>query len=139
MPGILEGLRVVEYTAFVAAPLAGLSLAQLGADVIRVDLGGNLDINRWPLTRQGNSLYWAGLNKGKRSVTLDIRRPEGQALLRDRGLRAGRWTTSRVFFRERASAGVPTGGSTSFSARIRAVPRPIRFSSGSSTRPSARR
>ena len=50
MDGILKGLRVVEGTAFVAAPLGGMTLAQLGADVIRFDpLDGGLDNSRWPL------------------------------------------------------------------------------------------
>jgi len=82
MTGILEGLRVIEGSAFVAAPLGGMTLAQLGADVIRFDpIGGGLDSQRWPVTRQGKSLFWAGLNKGKRSIAVDIRKPEGQALL----------------------------------------------------------
>lgn len=77
----LEGLRVVESTSFVAGPLAGMTLAQLGADVIRLDpLGGPADAGRWPLNRDGHSLFWAGLNKGVRSVALDYRNPEGQEL-----------------------------------------------------------
>ena len=75
---ILDGLRVVELSAFIAAPLGGATLAALGADVIRVDPpGGGIDIDRWPLHR-GRSLYWAGLNQGKRSVTIDTRTEEGQ-------------------------------------------------------------
>jgi 2-methylfumaryl-CoA isomerase len=77
-PGILAGLRVVELSAFVAAPLGGATLAALGADVIRVDPpGGGIDIDRWPMHR-GASLYWAGLNQGKRSVTIDTRTDVGQ-------------------------------------------------------------
>lgn len=80
---LLAGLRVVEFSAFVAAPSAGLTLAQLGAEVIRVDpLGGNIDHLRAPLNAAGASLYWAGLNRGKRSVELDVRGPAGRALLR---------------------------------------------------------
>jgi 2-methylfumaryl-CoA isomerase len=80
--GILEGLRVVEGSAFVAAPLGGMTLAQLGADVIRFDqIGGGLDQGRWPLAVDGQSLFWAGLNKGKRSVQLDLHRPEGRELV----------------------------------------------------------
>jgi 2-methylfumaryl-CoA isomerase len=76
--GILSGLRVVEMSAFVAAPLGGATLAAMGADVIRVDpAGGGVDIGRWPLHR-GRSLYWAGLNQGKRSVTIDTRHEPGQ-------------------------------------------------------------
>lgn len=76
--GILAGLRVVELSAFVAAPLGGATLAALGADVVRVDpLGGGIDIGRWPL-HERRSLYWQGLNRGKRSVTLDLRSERGQ-------------------------------------------------------------
>jgi 2-methylfumaryl-CoA isomerase len=76
---LLEGLRVVEVSSFVAAPLGGMTLAQLGAEVIRVDPpGGGPDIGRWPVAEEGTSLYWAGLNKGKRSVTADLRSPEGR-------------------------------------------------------------
>jgi len=81
---LLQGLRVVEGSAFVAAPLGGLTLAQLGADVIRFDtIGGGLDYQRWPVTEEGVSLYWAGLNKGKRSIAIDLSRPEGRELATD--------------------------------------------------------
>lgn len=79
--GILSGLRVVEAAAFVAAPLGGMTLAQMGADVIRIDaLGGGLDHRRWPVTRDNTSLFWCGLNKSKRSVALDLASPEGREL-----------------------------------------------------------
>jgi len=82
MNTILSGLRVVESVAFVAAPSAGMTLAQMGAEVIRVDpIGGGLDFRRWPVTGAGDSLYWAGLNKAKRSVCVDLRQEEGRALL----------------------------------------------------------
>jgi 2-methylfumaryl-CoA isomerase len=75
----LAGLRIIEVSSFVAAPLGGMTLAQLGAEVVRIDpLGGAPDTTRWPLAPNGGSLYWAGLNKGKRSVTLDLRSPGGQ-------------------------------------------------------------
>ncbi len=81
MNGILSGLRVVEGSAFVAAPLGGMTLAQLGADVIRFDqIGGGLDYHRWPLADDGQSLFWAGLNKGKRSIQIDLRSPRGREL-----------------------------------------------------------
>jgi len=80
----LAGLRIMEISSFVAAPLGGMTLAQLGADVIRVDpIGGAADVTRWPLAPNGSSLYWAGLNKGKRSITLDFRDPRGRETLRD--------------------------------------------------------
>ena len=82
MTGILAGLRVVEGSAFIAAPLGGMTLAQLGADVIRFDdINGGLDSDRWPVTKDGRSIYWAGLNKGKRSIAVDLRNPRAQELL----------------------------------------------------------
>ncbi|WP_326685709.1 CoA transferase [Streptomyces sp. NBC_01795] len=82
--GPLAGLRVVEVSAFVAAPLASMTLAQLGAEVIRIDpAGGNIDHHRWPETEHGQSLYWASLNKGKRSVTLPLDTPGGQRAAAD--------------------------------------------------------
>ncbi|OJI95435.1 2-methylfumaryl-CoA isomerase [Planktotalea frisia] len=80
--GILSGMRVVEGSAFVAVPLAGMTLAQMGADVIRFDrLGGGLDAKRWPLAPSGQSLFWAGLNKGKRSIAVDMKSEEGRELI----------------------------------------------------------
>jgi len=77
-------LRVVESSAFIAAPLAGLTLAQFGADVIRVDMiGGGIDYGRLPLMPSGRSLYWTGLNKGKRSLAVDLRKPEGRELVQE--------------------------------------------------------
>jgi 2-methylfumaryl-CoA isomerase len=82
-PGLpLAGLTVVEVSSFVAAPLCGMTLSQLGAEVIRVDpIGGASDVQRWPLSADGTSIYWTGLNKGKRSATIDLRSAEGQALV----------------------------------------------------------
>lgn len=80
--GILRGLCIVEGSAFVAAPLAGMTFAQLGADVIRFDpIGGGLDARRWPLDGNGNSLFWQGLNKGKRSIAVDLKSPEGREIV----------------------------------------------------------
>jgi len=54
----LAGLRVIEVSSFVAAPLGGMTLAQLGAEVIRIDpLGGAADVTRWPLSPDGKSIY----------------------------------------------------------------------------------
>lgn len=78
----LAGIRVVEVSSFVAAPLCGMTLSQLGAQVIRVDpIGGASDVQRWPLSGDGTSIYWTGLNKGKRSATIDLRSAEGQELV----------------------------------------------------------
>jgi len=80
---LLEDLRIVELSAFVAAPLGGMTMAQMGAEVIRIDpIGGGIDFTRWPVTRDGVSLYWAGLNKAKRSVALALDNPEGREIAR---------------------------------------------------------
>ena len=79
---LLNDICVIEASAFVAAPLCSMVLAQLGAKVIRVDqIGGGPDYLRWPLAPGGGSLYWDGLNKGKKSVALDLKHPEGREIL----------------------------------------------------------
>lgn len=78
---ILKGMRVVEGASFIAAPSCGLHLAQLGAEVIRFDMiGGGPDFNRWPRAGGGASFFWEGLNKGKKSIAIDLGRPEGREL-----------------------------------------------------------
>ena len=82
MNAVLKGMRVVEGSAFVAIPLAGMTLAQMGADVIRFDrLQGGLDAKRWPVTKEGRSLFWAGLNKGKRSIAVDMQSSRGREIV----------------------------------------------------------
>jgi len=79
--GLLKDLAVVEGAAFVAGPTCALYLAQLGAEVIRFDqIGGGPDYRRWPLSASGASFYWEGLNKAKKSVAIDLGRPEGREL-----------------------------------------------------------
>ncbi|MFI0844945.1 CoA transferase [Mesorhizobium sp. IMUNJ 23232] len=90
----LKGMRIVEAASFIAAPSCGLHLLQLGAEVVRIDqIGGGPDFFRWPRTA-GASLYWEGLNKGKKSIAVDLGSPQGRELVtglitapgRDRGL-----------------------------------------------------
>jgi len=78
---LLEGYRVIEGAAFIAGPSCGLHLAQMGAEVIRFDaIGGGPDSRRWPIAPDGSSLYWEGLNKGKKSIAIDLRSAEGREL-----------------------------------------------------------
>jgi len=96
---LLGGMRVIEAAAFVAAPLGGMTLAQMGADVIRLDtVGGGLDYRRWPVTEDNTSLFWCGLNKHKRSVVVNLGTPEGrelaQALITAPGPEAGMLLTN---------------------------------------------
>jgi 2-methylfumaryl-CoA isomerase len=84
MYNLLAALPVIEASSFVASPTAGLYLAQFGAEVIRVDqIGGGPDFRRWPVTAENNSLYWENLNRAKKSVALDLGRPEGRELLQE--------------------------------------------------------
>ncbi|HEY4370797.1 MAG TPA: CoA transferase [Burkholderiales bacterium] len=82
MYNILQGLRIVECASFIAAPSCSLHLRQMGAQVIRIDpIGGGPDFSRWPLSGNGTSLYWEGLNKGKLSIAVDFGSPEGRELV----------------------------------------------------------
>jgi 2-methylfumaryl-CoA isomerase len=81
--GLLRGLRIIDISTYVAGPSSTMNLGQLGADVIRVDpVGGANDVRRLPLDPHGHSLYWAGLNKEKRSIQVDLRSEEGRDLVR---------------------------------------------------------
>jgi 2-methylfumaryl-CoA isomerase len=79
----LDGVVIVEMATYVAGPSAGLTLSQLGAEVVRIDpIGGAVDYTRWPLADSGRSLYWTSLNRGKRSLVLDVRSDAGRDVVR---------------------------------------------------------
>ena len=81
MKNILNGLRVAEISTYVAAPLCGMTLGQMGADIVQINpISGRLDENRLPHNKQGNSFYYPALNKTKRSIRIDLKRPEGREL-----------------------------------------------------------
>lgn len=95
----LSNLRIIEGASFIAAPSCALYFSQLGAEVIRFDdIRRSLDRRRWPLAKNGSSLYWEGLNKGKKSVALDLSRPEGREvamqLITSPGPNAGLFVTN---------------------------------------------
>jgi crotonobetainyl-CoA:carnitine CoA-transferase CaiB-like acyl-CoA transferase len=70
---MLDGLRVVEFSRLIAAPFCGLTLADLGADVVKVEPPGGDDTRTFPpVGDDGDSAYFAALNRGKRSVVLDL-------------------------------------------------------------------
>src|SRR3989475_3147863 len=81
--GPLAGIRLLDLGTRVAAPLAAALLADLGAEVIKVELPGQGDFLRsiGPFV-DGYSLFWAVENRGKKSITCDLRKAAGQALLR---------------------------------------------------------
>ncbi len=77
----LAGITVFETDSFVAGPSSCLALSQLGAEVVKIDpIKGGPDIDRWPITASGKSIYWGTLNRNKRSVAINLRDPEGQEL-----------------------------------------------------------
>jgi 2-methylfumaryl-CoA isomerase len=78
---LLNPLRIIEGASFIAAPYCGLMMAQLGAEVIRFDpIGGGPDFHRWPRANNGGSFYWEGLNKGKKSIAINLGSPQGREL-----------------------------------------------------------
>ena len=82
MQALLTGMRIIEGSAFIAAPMCGMTLAQLGAEVIRFDhISGGIDYKRWPVTKNNQSIYWADLNKGKKSFAVDLKSPQGRELV----------------------------------------------------------
>ena len=86
MPGPLEGIRVLDFTRYQQGPFATVLLADFGAEVIKVEDPGTGDFGRrmWK-EPDGYSAFWEALNRGKKSLTLDLRRPEA----RDIALRLG--------------------------------------------------
>ena len=95
MYNLLNDLSVIEASSFVASPTAGLYLAQMGAEVIRVDqIGGGPDFRRWPVTEANDSLYWENLNRAKKSVALDLGAPQGRELLQELVRKTGQFVTN---------------------------------------------
>lgn len=95
MYNLLNGLSVIEASSFVASPTAGLYLAQMGAEVIRVDqIGGGPDFRRWPVTEGNDSLYWENLNRAKKSIALDLGSPQGRELLQELVRKTGQFVTN---------------------------------------------
>jgi crotonobetainyl-CoA:carnitine CoA-transferase CaiB-like acyl-CoA transferase len=97
MPGPLSHIRVLDLSRVLAAPWTGQNLADLGAEVIKVERPGKGDDSRafgppWLKDREGNdtaeSAYFAAANRGKKSITLDLSRPEGQSIVRDLAARS---------------------------------------------------
>ena len=74
----LDGLRVLDYGQYVASPFATMLLADLGADVVKVEPPGGDEWRRYDPFQDGESRYFYALNRGKRSVALDLKTPEGR-------------------------------------------------------------
>ena len=82
-PGALNGLKVVEMGQLIAGPFAGKTLGEFGAEVIKIEAPGSGDpLRNWRLVQDGTSVWWQVQSRNKRSIALDLRHPEGQAIAR---------------------------------------------------------
>src|SRR5277367_6692901 len=79
----LRGVRVIDFTRVLAGPFCTMNLADLGAEVIKIEMPGRGDDSRsfGPAMPGGDSAYYYSVNRGKKSVTLDLRTPEGAAMV----------------------------------------------------------
>lgn len=83
-PGPLAGVRVLDFTRVLAGPAASLALADLGAEVIKIEPPGTGDETRtFPPIKGGESHYFLSVNRGKRSIVVDLKSPQGVALVKD--------------------------------------------------------
>ena len=83
MSGPLTGVRVLELGSLIAGPFAGKTLGDFGAEVIKVEPPGEGDpLRKWRRLRNGTSLWWHVQARNKKSLTCDLRRPEGQEIVR---------------------------------------------------------
>jgi len=81
--GPLSGIRVLELGTLIAGPFCAKTLADFGAEVIKVEPPGEGDpLRRWRKMRNGVSLWWHVQSRNKKSITLDLRQPEGQDIVR---------------------------------------------------------
>ncbi|QBM29189.1 CaiB/BaiF CoA transferase family protein [Hydrogenophaga pseudoflava] len=82
-PGPLSGLKVLELGQLIAGPFAGKTLADFGADVVKIEPPGAGDpLRKWRLLKDGTSVWWQVQSRSKRSLALDLRTPEGQDIVR---------------------------------------------------------
>jgi formyl-CoA transferase len=83
MIGPLAGLRVLELGSLVAGPFCGKTFADFGAEIVKIEPPGEGDpLRKWRRMRNGTSLWWQVQSRNKKSVTCDLRRPEGQEIVR---------------------------------------------------------
>jgi len=78
--GPLEGIRVVDLSAIIAGPIATAFLATFGADVVKVEPPEGDALRGYPSSLPGESRYFLGINRGKRSLALDLKHPDGLAV-----------------------------------------------------------
>src|SRR2546423_11461547 len=89
MSGPLTGIKVLELGSLIAGPFCAKTLADFGAEVIKIEPPGDGDaLRKWRRMRNGTSLWWHVQSRNKKSVTCDLRRPEGQEIVRRLAKRA---------------------------------------------------
>lgn len=76
----LDGIRVIELGQLIAGPFTGCILAYFGAEVIKIEPPEGDPIRGWRLVEEGTSYWWRSIGRNKKSVTLDLKKSEGQAL-----------------------------------------------------------
>jgi len=81
-PGALDGVRVLDFTTMMSGPYATRLLADLGAEVIKIESPTGDHIRSRPPSRKGRSTYFAQLNCGKKSLALDLKKPQAIALIK---------------------------------------------------------
>ncbi len=82
-PGALAGVRVIEMGQLIAGPFAAKTLGDFGADVVKIEAPGSGDpLRNWRLLKEGTSVWWQVQSRNKRSIALDLRAAEGQAIAR---------------------------------------------------------
>ncbi|WP_225783556.1 CaiB/BaiF CoA-transferase family protein [Xenophilus sp. Marseille-Q4582] len=82
-PLALAGVRVVEMGQLIAGPFCGKTLAEFGADVVKIEApGGGDPLRNWRMLKNGTSVWWQVQSRNKRSLALDLRQAEGQAIAR---------------------------------------------------------
>ena len=83
MPGALDGLKVIDLSRVLGGPYCGQMLADHGAEVIKVEPPQGDETRAWgpPFDKDGISAYFSGINRNKRTIALDLSKPEGRDVL----------------------------------------------------------
>ncbi len=79
---MLDGVRILDSTRDIAGPVATMLTAEMGADVVKIEPPGGDEMRHWPPFVDGESVYFVSCNRGKRSIVVDFKTAEGQALFR---------------------------------------------------------
>src|SRR5271170_1700565 len=80
---MLDGYKVLDFTQFVAGPTVTKLMAEMGAEIIKIEIAPSGDLCRnFPYIKDGRSAYFVQQNRGKMSVCVDVKNPEGNAIVR---------------------------------------------------------